>query len=226
MKMMEAVKTCFRKYAVFKGRARRSEYWKFVLFNLIVSAVFMTLSMLLADRSGGGNSFNFAYALMTVYSIAVILPSLAVMARRLHDGGRSAGFLFLILVPIGQIFVLVWLIQDGDPGDNQYGPNPKSERKPTPPERKLTPPEPLDPATPPVVPDTPVSPEEKYWVCPKCGEKVKETASFCTHCGTSRSGPKSTVVIHGFTPPDSSAVSPGKPAAKPDPNIWETPSDF
>ncbi len=216
---MEAVKTCFRKYAVFKGRARRSEYWKFVLFNLIVSAVFMTLSMLLADRSGGGNSFNFAYALMTVYSIAVILPSLAVMARRLHDGGRSAGFLFLILVPIGQIFLLVWLIQDGDPGDNQYGPNPKSERK-------LTPPEPHVPAPPPVVPDTPVSPEEKYWVCPKCGEKVKETASFCTHCGTSRSGPKSTVVIHGFTPSDASAVSSGKPATKPDPNIWETPTDF
>jgi len=104
------------KYAEFNGRARRSEYWYFVLFNFIVS-----LGLGMVDAFTGIGFLNY------VYSLAVIIPGIAVSIRRLHDTGRSGWWLLVGLIPfIGWIILIVFFVQDSDPYDNQYGPNPKN----------------------------------------------------------------------------------------------------
>jgi uncharacterized membrane protein YhaH (DUF805 family) len=112
-----------KKYAVFSGRARRMEYWMFALFNSIISIVLAILDAALgfSDKGGGG-------PLGGLYSLAVLIPGLAVSVRRLHDIGRSGWWLFIGLIPcVGVIVLLVFMVQDSDPGENQYGPNPKAE---------------------------------------------------------------------------------------------------
>lgn len=112
----------FKKYAVFDGRARRKEYWLFTLFNLLMSLTLagLDVEMGLASRSGYG-------LLSSLYSLVVFIPSLAVTVRRLHDTNRSGWWIFLSLIPcIGGIVLLVFLVEDSQPGDNQYGPDPKA----------------------------------------------------------------------------------------------------
>lgn len=124
MDFMTAVRTCLSKYVDFSGRARRSEFWFWTLFNFLVSIVTNVLDSILGtdyDGATGGGLIN------TVAGLALFLPSLAVAARRLHDTGRSAWWLLLILVPVvGWIILLVFYCLDSTPS-NQYGPNPKSE---------------------------------------------------------------------------------------------------
>ena len=120
MTFLEAVKTCFLNYANFKGRARRSEYWYFGLFNLIVAIVLMII--------GGVPSKYHSNTLLTLYQLAVCCPGLAVSWRRLHDIGKSGKYILFNLIPIvGSIIFLVWTVQDSQPGTNQYGHNPKGE---------------------------------------------------------------------------------------------------
>lgn len=105
-----------KKYAVFDGRARRTEYWMFVLFNAIV---YFVLSFVEGLVGGPG-------ILAMVYGLAVLVPGLAVSVRRLHDTSRSGWWLLIALVPIvGGIVLLVFMVQDSIPGQNQYGLNPK-----------------------------------------------------------------------------------------------------
>ena len=112
-----------KKYAVFSGRARRKEYWFFVLFNLIISFVLGLIDGAMGFGEKGG-----AGPLGAVYSLAVLIPSLAVSVRRLHDTGRSGWWLLIGLIPcVGFIVLIVFMVQDSDPGDNQYGPNPKAD---------------------------------------------------------------------------------------------------
>ena len=109
-------------YAVFSGRARRKEYWMFVLFNIIfgIAAVILDNVLGTAIKDLGYGLFYFLYAL------AVLIPSLAVGARRLHDVGKSGWFLLIALIPIiGAIWLLVLLCTGGNAGENEYGPNPK-----------------------------------------------------------------------------------------------------
>ena len=111
MSFGEAIKSCFSKYATFSGRARRSEYWYFFLFNFLIGFV---LGLILQP-------------LAYVYTLATLLPSLAVCFRRMHDIGKSGAYLLLALIPIvGAILLIVWFCQDSQPGSNTYGPNPKS----------------------------------------------------------------------------------------------------
>lgn len=121
MGLMEAVSSVFSKYADFSGRARRSEYWYFCLFNVLIYMAFSSLFLL---------SFRmiwFMTALYSVYSLAIIVPGLAVGCRRLHDIGRPGSYLLFAFIPVvGYIFLLIWFLQDSDPGSNRYGPNPKS----------------------------------------------------------------------------------------------------
>lgn len=113
MSFMESVQTCIAKILTFEGRARRSEYWYFVLFVAIVTSV---LGFLLGQDSG----------ITRVISIALSLATISVGVRRLHDIGKSGWWYLLYLVPlIGWIVLLVWNVKDSQPGDNQYGPNPK-----------------------------------------------------------------------------------------------------
>lgn len=112
----------WKKFAVFGGRARRKEYWYFVLFNLIVSVI-------LAFIDGATGSFDPEAGigvLSGIYSLAALIPCIAVSVRRLHDTGRSGWWLLIALVPlIGGIVLLVFTVQDSEPGENQFGPNPK-----------------------------------------------------------------------------------------------------
>jgi uncharacterized membrane protein YhaH (DUF805 family) len=118
-----------RKYTVFEGRARRAEYWWFVLFNIVISAAIGIVDTVLHLR------VNDAGLLGSLYSLAVLIPSIAVAIRRLHDTNRSGWWLFLVFVPlIGGIVVIVWLATEGTPGPNQYGPDPKLEPEPVLPE--------------------------------------------------------------------------------------------
>jgi uncharacterized membrane protein YhaH (DUF805 family) len=110
-----------KKYAVFDGRARRAEYWYFVLFNLIAQTILSILDTLI----GKAASMDIG-VLVGLYSLAVFVPSLALSVRRLHDTGHSAWWLLIGLVPfVGAIVLLVFVLQDSQPGTNQFGPSPK-----------------------------------------------------------------------------------------------------
>lgn len=104
-----------KKYAVFNGRARRAEYWWFTLFSIIASVVLSVIDGVLGTPG----------VLAGIYALAVLLPSIAVAIRRLHDTGRSGWWLLLTLVPVAGIVVIVFLVLDSQPGENEHGPNPK-----------------------------------------------------------------------------------------------------
>lgn len=112
-----------KKYAVFSGRARRKEYWFFVLFNMIFAIIAMVLDNVLGIAIEGV-VYGPIYLLLC---LAVLLPGLGVLVRRLHDVGKSGWFFFISLIPIiGSIWLLVVLCRDSMPGENQYGANPKA----------------------------------------------------------------------------------------------------
>jgi len=126
--------TVLKKYAVFNGRSRRKEYWYFFLFNLIIALVLAALTIFTRGNSdsGGMPVVSTAFScLSSIYSLAVLLPGLGVSIRRLHDVGKSGWWLLIGLIPlIGTIWLLVLVAGDSQPGDNQYGPNPKMEAQP------------------------------------------------------------------------------------------------
>lgn len=111
-----------RKYGTVRGRSRRREYWTFVLVNVLVFVVFTAI-----QGARLGVTVNLILAVVeTLFFLAILVPSLTVAIRRLHDTGRSGWWLLIGLVPIiGQIFLLVLFLLDGEPGENRFGPNPK-----------------------------------------------------------------------------------------------------
>ena len=111
----QAIKNCLNNYATFTGRAGRAEFWWFFLFNLLASMA----ASVVWNRLGN------------LVSLALLLPSLAVGARRLHDIGKSGWFQLLWFVPlIGWIFLIYWAVQKSDPQSNQYGDPPAIEGTP------------------------------------------------------------------------------------------------
>ena len=114
--------TCMKKYVDFSGRARRTEYWMFYLFNIIFAIVAIVL-----DNVLGTASEDVGYGLFYIlFGLAVALPSWAVSVRRLHDIGKSGWWMFISLIPlIGGIWFFVLTVTDSQPGDNEYGANPK-----------------------------------------------------------------------------------------------------
>jgi uncharacterized membrane protein YhaH (DUF805 family) len=111
-----------KKYAVFGGRSRRREYWYFVLFTAIINGVLSIIDGVIGTLSSSAN----IGLLSGIYSLAVLVPSIAVSIRRLHDTDRSGWWVLIALIPIiGAIVLIVFLIQDSTPGSNRYGPNPK-----------------------------------------------------------------------------------------------------
>lgn len=110
-----------KEYVNFNGRARRTEYWMFVLFNLLITLALGAIDGFLLSQ--GILPFPI---LFIVYSLATILPSIGVLVRRLHDTNRSGWWYFISLVPlVGGFILLYFLVIDGTIGDNQYGINPK-----------------------------------------------------------------------------------------------------
>ncbi|WP_323041965.1 DUF805 domain-containing protein [Gemmobacter sp.] len=116
MNMIEAVKVCFSKYVTFSGRARRAEYWWFILFTTIVSFVLQLLDGSFSGEPG---------IISGVWGLATFLPSLAAASRRLHDIDRTAWWLLIILVPlIGWIVLIVFFATPGTRGPNRFGADP------------------------------------------------------------------------------------------------------
>ena len=115
MSFTTAISTCFRKYATFSGRARRSEFWFFWLFCTIVTTV---LSLIFGDSA----------LIPTLFSLATLIPSWSAAWRRMHDIGKCGAWSLIIFVPIvGIILWLIWFCRDSQAGSNTYGPNPKMQ---------------------------------------------------------------------------------------------------
>lgn len=116
--------TAWKKYAQFSGRARRSEFWLWTLFVVLVNFVLGFLSGIFSVISPEIELV--LDGLSTIASLAFLIPGWAVFCRRMHDTGRSGwNWLWLLLPIIGIIIVLVFECQDSQPGPNKYGPNPK-----------------------------------------------------------------------------------------------------
>ncbi|MCL9783186.1 DUF805 domain-containing protein [Vibrio sp. S4M6] len=114
----------FKKYAVFTGRARRKEYWYFILFNTIVMMLLMVVSGI-ASFLNPDTAIGFS-VLYFIYALVAFIPTIAVSVRRLHDTNRSGWMMLIQLIPIvGAIVLLVLFVFDSQPGENQYGVNPK-----------------------------------------------------------------------------------------------------
>ncbi|MEV7526102.1 DUF805 domain-containing protein [Streptomyces sp. NPDC091371] len=106
-----------KKYVDFSGRARRQEVWMFVLCNMVVEAVVLTLDVL----------FGAMFILYAVYTLAIALPAISLTVRRLHDLGKAGWWYFIGCIPIiGWIWMLVLMATAGQPHENKYGPSPKS----------------------------------------------------------------------------------------------------
>lgn len=154
MSFGEAVKTCFKKYVTFSGRARRSEYWWFALLSIILGVCSTLLvnwklgrqselesqiveaafdqdkyNALLAQAESVDNTFFPLILLIGIVALILLLPTLAACVRRLHDTGRSGWIVLLNFVPVVNIvtgiLTLIWTIQDSKPEENQFGSSPK-----------------------------------------------------------------------------------------------------
>ena len=111
-----------RNYVGFSGRARRKEYWMFYLVTLLIS-----IGLVIIDSVTGTLNAQVGWGLLSgLYTLAVLLPSIAVSVRRLHDRDKSGWWLLIAFIPlIGGIVLLVWMVMEGDRGDNRFGPDPK-----------------------------------------------------------------------------------------------------
>jgi uncharacterized membrane protein YhaH (DUF805 family) len=116
MNFFQAIGVCFvEKYATFKGRALRSEYWFFFLACTILDAVALVIDKQIATDGR---------PLLTIVSILTLVPSLAVSARRLHDVNRSGWWILIYVTVIGLIPLLYWYCKKSDESENNYGPVP------------------------------------------------------------------------------------------------------
>ena len=113
-----------KNYAVFEGRARRKEYWLFLLFNILILIVLSILDQIL----GTFDSETKKGFISSVYSLAVIIPSIAVSIRRLHDTDKTGWWLLLNFIPLfGSLVLLIFFISDSQRETNRFGVNPKLE---------------------------------------------------------------------------------------------------
>jgi uncharacterized membrane protein YhaH (DUF805 family) len=131
MDFQTSIRTCLQKYATFTGRARRSEFWWFVLFGILVNIAASIVDSILFGHSSysgmmGGGGMHMGYdggIIGSIASLALLLPNLAVGARRLHDIGRSGWWMLIALIPvIGWILLIVWYARQSDAGENAFGP--------------------------------------------------------------------------------------------------------
>lgn len=115
-----------KKYTVFSGRARRKEFWMFFLFSTIISVILAVVDEFMGWQfEMGGDIIGF---LSTLYYLAVVVPYLAVIVRRLHDTERTGWWILIAFIPfVGVLILLVFLILQGTRGDNRFGPDPKAE---------------------------------------------------------------------------------------------------
>lgn len=112
---------------VFEGRATRTEYWMFVLISLIISVILGIVDGFIDYEVGYGIGI-----LGFLYVLAMILPSIAVGIRRLHDSDKTGWFMLVLLIPgLGGLILLILMVLESTPGDNRYGPNPHGQSAPS-----------------------------------------------------------------------------------------------
>lgn len=117
---------CMKKYATFKGRARRSEFWYFYLTNLFIIASLYLIGGLIIDRTQSMAMVTFFDALNLTYRIFILTPIISVSVRRLHDVDKSGWLYALNLIPVIGFFILIVnYCKDGTPGENRFGQSPK-----------------------------------------------------------------------------------------------------
>ena len=123
-----AIKNAFSNYATFKGRASRSEFWKFVLFLVIVSVVLYLPLIATGGMTGDAGSgtttlVTISLIALGIFTLVTLLPYLSVLVRRLHDTDRSGWWYWIVLVPfVGGVILLILLALQGTQGDNRFGP--------------------------------------------------------------------------------------------------------
>lgn len=204
MNFSQAIQSIFSQYTGFQGRARRAEYWYFVLLNVLVTAVISAIVRVLHFNSGVQST------LTTLWQLAVLLPGLAVTVRRLHDIGKSGWNILFSLIPIvGEILLIIWLARDSQPGENKYGvsekyPNgipfrrpanndyyaPYTNHSPTSHTASYQPPQYHTPdqnsgfAEQDFV-NKSYDKDDQGVTCPHCGAKNVGRSRFCTTCGAS-----------------------------------------
>lgn len=111
-----------KQYAVFDGRSRRKEFWMFVLINFVINILLSFIDGAIGTATATGFGI-----LQTIYSLGVLLPSIGVGIRRLHDSGKSGWLMLLALIPLlGAVILIVLWVLDSTPGENKYGANPKA----------------------------------------------------------------------------------------------------
>ncbi|MEM1429914.1 MAG: DUF805 domain-containing protein [Pseudomonadota bacterium] len=122
MGFQDAVRTCLSKYVTFSGRATRSEFWWFVLFLLLGNLLFGVIDRMLFGTGPEGEAYS---VLGAIFSLAMILPSIAAGVRRLHDKDMAGWWYLLVLIPIlGTLVLLFFFVQKGTEGENRFGPDP------------------------------------------------------------------------------------------------------
>lgn len=119
-----------RQYADFNGRARRKEFWMFYLFNALIMFLLISLSVLVSSSMGTDVMHSGIIGVFILYYLAVLIPTLAVIVRRLHDMNNSGWMYFVSLIPlIGGFWLLILLCKEGTSGINEYGEDPKAIAK-------------------------------------------------------------------------------------------------
>lgn len=115
----------FKKYAVFSGRSTRSEYWYFTFISLLIFGLFFVCDI--AMMYGSGIDFPI---FSQIYNLIIVIPSLALGARRLHDIGKSGWWMLVVIIPlVGALYLIYFLMKDGQVESNIYGSNPKNDAK-------------------------------------------------------------------------------------------------
>ena len=122
------IDTVKNRYADFKGRATRSEYWYFVLYYVIIAIILLIIDIAFINPMIGltGEAASQGSVLTFIFAFAMLPPQIGLVVRRLHDIGKTGWWYFLLFIPIiGALVLLYFFVQDSQPGTNMYGPNPK-----------------------------------------------------------------------------------------------------
>lgn len=128
--MNEFVEAVTKKYAQFTGRARRREYWMFILVYSLISLALTVIEELAGWSTDGG--FTSWGPLSGLFTLTMLIPTLAISVRRLHDTGRSGWTQLLGCIPLVNLILIYFHIQDSQSGSNKWGPNPKGRTQPSP----------------------------------------------------------------------------------------------
>ncbi len=180
---MDWYRMVWRKYAEFNGRSRRTEYWMFLLFNVL--AILVLGAVAVAGVAMSNQRGSILFIPLGLYILAAIIPSLAVATRRFHDTGKS-GWLLLLLIVLGMIpfagiiaslIQIVFLCTDSEPGANQYGPNPKFPEQAAGLSYGGAGFSTMELSAPPLAGDS------GHRLCKSCGSRMAVASSFCSKCG-------------------------------------------